>query len=278
VRTIGRQGDGPGEFTRIAKVFVIPGDTLVVAQQGGASLTFVGPSGEFGREIRVSGRVNDLEADAAGDLVASTRSPEAGSGPLQVLARDGTLRLAFGNVPGEPDEPMAYRHFALDREDRVWSARMNEYRIDLYSPAHELTRSISRTVEWFPRVTAEGVRAAAMRGEVVNITSLTDIVVDASGRPWVLIDRQDPDWRPAPGHDPNMPLSFEVVAARTDHVIEILDPRDGSVISTSFTDPDGVLKGFLDTSHVFGFRETTGGNVEVVVWRTYLVRPDVSGG
>ncbi|MGH7482810.1 MAG: hypothetical protein ACRELV_11695, partial [Longimicrobiales bacterium] len=57
------------------------------------------------------------------------------------------------------------------------------------------------------------------------------------------------------------------------HVLEILDPRDGSLIASTVVEPGGVVKGFLDRSHLFGVREATDGSIELVVWRVTLNAP-----
>ncbi|GEM_PF-3514729 len=61
IRTVGRPGDGPGEFREVRSVTVLPGDTAVVYDHPHRRVEVFGPEGEYVRTVRMPGPVS-LEA------------------------------------------------------------------------------------------------------------------------------------------------------------------------------------------------------------------------
>ncbi len=53
VRSIGREGSGPGEFKLMMGIWRWPADSVAVFDYGNARMTVVGPHGEFGRTFRL---------------------------------------------------------------------------------------------------------------------------------------------------------------------------------------------------------------------------------
>jgi hypothetical protein len=54
MRTVGRQGDGPGEYRDIESLYRIRGDSLVIWDRGTRRVTWLTPDGRFVRDARVA--------------------------------------------------------------------------------------------------------------------------------------------------------------------------------------------------------------------------------
>lgn len=85
VKTSGRRGGGPGEFQRPGPLFVLPGDTVLVADAAARRISALDESGAFVREVATS-------------PVSGAASPFA---PIGRLA-DGTL-IGISPLIGPPD-------------------------------------------------------------------------------------------------------------------------------------------------------------------------------
>jgi hypothetical protein len=88
LRTVGRQGRGPGEYEAIHVVFKLPGDTLMVVSRL-PGLTWLSPEGDYVRSLAVN-------------LAGRERHPcRMSEGPIHSLG-DGRLLTGFGpgGIPG----------------------------------------------------------------------------------------------------------------------------------------------------------------------------------
>jgi len=101
LRTVGRKGQGPGEFNGLSWVGRLGGDSLLVWDRANARVSVVGPDGTFVRSfpIRRPGPASltmsptVLELLPGGELLASVRSATP---PSPGLSRDSTLYLRYG--------------------------------------------------------------------------------------------------------------------------------------------------------------------------------------
>ncbi len=86
LRAIGGPGEGPGEFTGLANVFVLPGDSILAWDLSRRRATVFGPDHQIAREF-------------------TPAAPEGGSpaSPVAVLD-EGTLLLDGGSVFGDDEE------------------------------------------------------------------------------------------------------------------------------------------------------------------------------
>ncbi len=106
VTTVGRSGDGPGEFYSPWQVQVGPGDSLYVWDPGRAAISVFGPDYEFNRSFLVppGWTVNSMIVHPGPEIVVSV----SGTGellPIKILSGDG-------NVMAEAGPPMPQRDLA----------------------------------------------------------------------------------------------------------------------------------------------------------------------
>ncbi len=103
VGSVGRHGEGPGEFQRLEKVSLMPGDSIAVADYWLRRITILSPGGDVGRVISLQG-----VADRVRHLIT--------------LGDSGFVGLAY-SYAAFPDEPgnyrMPYKVVRLGMEGRV---------------------------------------------------------------------------------------------------------------------------------------------------------------
>jgi hypothetical protein len=94
VRTIGRRGQGPGEFEGPAAMEVAPGGTIVVADPYQTRLTAMAPNGDFIKTTLLKVWIADFSCGPEGMIIAGC--PDSESSEYRV----GTLDLETGRITG----------------------------------------------------------------------------------------------------------------------------------------------------------------------------------
>lgn len=148
---IGGQGQGPGEYSRIDSVKVLPNGTLVVLDRMNGRVSTFRPSGEFVssfQPVSGSGGRDSLQIDAAGNVYVSGRDPSRPDWRATALFRYTNGREDDAvEVPDKepvPDPGFVVQHPLGDLEPfstatlSAWSSlgflvvgRNDEYRIEL---------------------------------------------------------------------------------------------------------------------------------------------------
>ncbi len=133
LRTIGREGEGPGEFRRASQVFVTSENKIAVAQMMPGKIVQLAPdgkpAGDFPMPATEDGGMHMLwDAGAAGRSVvigagnfAQRDNKITRSSSLQILAPDGTVRAKLAEQTSVDD--MASMNFEEKTARRpVWAA------------------------------------------------------------------------------------------------------------------------------------------------------------
>lgn len=188
LRTIGREGEGPGEFRRAGQLFVTPDNKVAVAQTMPGKIVLLEPdgkpSGNFPMPAAPDGGTQMLwDAGSAGRSVVigtGTFAQKDGkfkvSSSLQLLAPDGALRGKVAEHNQVND--MANMNFEEKTARRpVWSAStggslfvndaFDSYEIKYYGADLKLTRVATRAYEHRARSKEEmeeGAPRIMMRG------------------------------------------------------------------------------------------------------------------
>ncbi|HEX5870018.1 MAG TPA: 6-bladed beta-propeller [Longimicrobium sp.] len=115
LRTVGRSGGGPGEFTHLFGMHLLPGDTVAAYDYQGKRLSFFDPSGALARTVtlrEVNGTLPPRPIGIFSDgrvLVTplynpnfkDSAKPVRDTAVLAVFSAAGTQTASLGSVPGD---------------------------------------------------------------------------------------------------------------------------------------------------------------------------------
>ena len=204
VRTIGRKGQGPGEFSDPNSIDIDREGHLYVLDDRQKRMQVFSTSGEMLKSIRVGnlgiGRMRRL---GSGALVIQSYiawgmsgAPKQKTVPklVKLLAPDLEFRLEFGDPIDYGDEITNTAgnswQFAVDEEDHIYLCFSNQNRIEKFSAEGQLLWRADRELN-FPakmlrkgeqRITANSATYIAPKFNRVAV----GIAADGSGRAWVV--------------------------------------------------------------------------------------------
>lgn len=167
--SVGRSGEGPGEFNDLQRVWLLPGDSLLAYDFGPSRLSVFSPSGDFvrsvhvrapdGRQVIARGSFEDGSLIAVGAPIWSAPGATTGvvrdSVPYYRYDPRGTLVDTLGRFPGvevfrvvSGDDwrltglPFPRAPLAAVGGERFHFGPADAYEILTYSPGGELERVI----------------------------------------------------------------------------------------------------------------------------------------
>ncbi len=281
LRVLGRRGRGPGEYLFAREVRVAPGDSIYVSDPAQRRLTVLGPDHRVARTVPAPAEVAGVLPGRGGEVVvqALDRSPALVGYPLHRLASTGRVVASFGSRRPATRRDRPYddpRAVNRARNQGVWSARLNRYRVELWDASGRPVLALERSPSWFvPWTRHPGVR----EDEVRPVPLLQAVREDARGRLWVFVRVPDARWRAASAPAPaERRRERGVVPANQlrrylDTVVEVLDPRTGRILAS--TRLEGVFAAFLVSGGNLAYtrRETAEGIEKVEVWELGLTEP-----
>lgn len=276
LRSVGRKGQGPREFSFIAHLLVDSAGFVNVFDLGNARMAVYSPGLEFLRTIPLEfpGPTDIVPiADSAWVFAGDIRSLERGGLPLHLVDAKGRLGRSFGAVDPvfRRDIPqLTVRNLALSPEGEIWSAHLLEYRIERWTIEGTQEDELVREVDWFQPNTNPGFVDA----ESPPNPSLAEIEVDENGFLWVLIGVADEDWRDGLGLRPGvygreriLPTSDEKYY---DTIIEVIDPETGFLLATERV-PER-LRRLKPGGYAASYREDEEGYPFIDIWRVRIER------
>lgn len=198
VRRIGREGDGPGAFSRVIDAHVVDGRLVALDQARRAWLIF-NLAGEF-IEARPYGYRTGPFVPVGGSrvvVVSMDPSPEATGLSFHLADIDtGVPSLHFG--PGqERDRNRENGPYSdnvtgsvASRPGTVWWGSAGSPRVEEWSTEDELLRVVDGELPWFPEVT-ESIDPTTDPPS----TLLRSIALDGREYLWMTVRTADPRWR-----------------------------------------------------------------------------------
>jgi hypothetical protein len=128
------------------------------------------------------------EALAGGSFVlnANVHTETSFGHSLHIVSRRGEVTRSFGGGSRAfrvSDELSLVRRIALSRDNTIWVAHPNEYRIEQWDTTGRLLNTHVRRVGWFPRSDPLSRTPA---------TQVRQIDIDGSGRVWLQIATRNP--------------------------------------------------------------------------------------
>jgi hypothetical protein len=278
LRSLGREGGGPGEFRGIGAISTLPNDSLIVFDWGLSRYTLYTAD----LALVTSGPLPltpELSSIAlrSGRFVFNSNllTPNEVGLPLHLVNRQGALERSFGSMTGvyRPDVPyLMARVVTESRAGGVWSAMLPTYQIEHINPnTGVVDRVIRRDVRWFP----PGLKPLAPGEDAVGEPTplLFDIREDRRGYLWTLIAVPDSGWRAvtksASGGEKHGTVLNE--QGYYDSVIEVIDLARGALIA-SVRVPQH-LKQFVGDDLVGGVIEQPDGTPRFQTWQMRLKLP-----
>jgi hypothetical protein len=290
VRSIGRKGIGPGEFSEISAMVIAPGDSLYVVGSrthvlGGSAMSYVRsfrmPVVSF---LQVLPRPNGL---IIVNSVAAVRPEHAGSSIFSV-SPDGRMIRAYPSVSFFTDpngQPMRGRILGPGAGNTFWSTEPTNYVIERWTTDGVRTAWLYRDAHWFtPAVTSSakdarlakvGVRGVGpghnvpptvrrrAAGNEAPFGGLKGIWGVEQSDVWIAGLMPDENWSTARSEDSN---------ALFDTIVEVLDPVS-HVLRTSIRLPFAVHS-VLEPGIISAVTNGAGGFIEVSIWQLTLDRSE----
>lgn len=277
--SVGRAGEGPGEFRSAIDVLDVGGDSLLVLDMALGRSTVVSPELRALRTLPLdpfqvwTGAVMSWPDEVVLHGIAA--SAEAVGWPFHLVALrpEGLdLRRSFGPDRGEsrgPNPIGLLSVLAVDPHGELWSGDRHLYRLSGWSPDGRLERSLERKPEWFAE------RSTRPQGGPSSPPQprIADMRFDAEGLLWVFLHIPSPRWREAwpAGGDATGEISVRRIQADRLYTtrIEVLDLNLGRVVTQSSV--DGLVVAALPGRRVAFYRETAEGLPELVVHTLHIV-------
>ncbi len=212
LRTIGRKGQGPGEFNFPGSLDIDAQGTLIVASPFIKRIQFLGPDGIEADSVTITEDFSEyLRALSSGELVSSVQRgfglPEEGDDDkdpeplMQIMDRKGKVLKTFG-------EPRDYKHdlvnstgntvrFAVDGDGHIYVAFRFQNRIEKYTTDGEIVWRADKELNFNPDkpISKGNIERSGRGGISIQSPRMNEcseaITVDDSGRIWIIsLDRQ----------------------------------------------------------------------------------------
>ena len=274
LRTIGRNGSGPGEYGYLINAEIIAGDSILALDAGNRRLTVLSPSYTVVRSLTLRGTFTRAFPLPAGQLLVNgnVNTQQAAGYPVHVLGPDGAVLRSFGDA-----NPRVYRErdqfnirwVERSNEGDLWLAHVDRYEIERWSIDGRLLRTYRRDASWFPPRDYSTRRAP----EAPPPPMVRAVWQDVAGRVWTISRVPSAEWK-AParvGSSREQPVPpFEVEDRNSDAIVEVFDPSSGALLA-SRRFPHYLL-GNVGLGAVYALRATDNGDLRVDVWQMRLTR------
>jgi hypothetical protein len=265
VGVIGAKGRGPGEFDRVERLAVLGGDSLAVTEV--VRVSVFAPDRSLARTLGVTAPITGVFAipDTSG-LLLGYQDRHKPDYPFHIHIGSDTPPVPVGADGPALYDPLTSPRVAALRGHALWVARRNEYVIERFDlKTGERTGRWRRSADWFPsHFTPQEYAESLTRVQAIQPAS--DSLV------WVAVRKRNPQPSVIENTSFERSPSGEIIARRIseeeardlyDTFVELLDVAHARAITGASFELFG---GFLDSSHVYTYREDQLGVVEIHVW------------
>lgn len=230
--SIGREGEGPGEFRNVSDIEVGDADSLYAFDLLNRTVSVFDPDHAFVRSDRLRITPNIyMESVGRGRFVIASwgRTPERIGFPLHRLGPEGRVEASFGPETQEfrPDQASRVMVAAAD-SGRVWVGEAHRYSLELWDAFEgRQLRELRREVEWFPT----GSPLYRPSVDEPPPSRLVGLAYDGQGRVWTRISVADSRWREAVEEGRGGYAEVTDSERYSDTIVEILDAVTGQPLA-----------------------------------------------
>lgn len=241
VRTIGRNGEGPGEYRAAEIVLIGELDTAYVIDRSTRRMSILSPTWRYVRSFPVPDAAYSAALTREGSFVVSASlSDRARFGkPFHILDQLGNYQRSFGDqgdpvVPG--GSPPLVRIVTKATSAGFWSvSALGQYSIEHWTSDGNRLSALRRTTPWFRQ---ENKPRYTFSADVPPSPFIISAVQDSSGLIWTSILVHDARWREVVRWDNQKTGELASVPTITDRdlaydvLIEVIDPVKGVLLTT----------------------------------------------
>jgi len=272
IKTIGRKGQGPGEFYYPLSIDVDSEGYLYIADPENQRIQILKPDGTEHKTIKmIKNPIGNIRISESGEIIMGSGGGFISFGPgrmdenkslpmlINVLNLEGEVQKNFG-------QPLDYKdllmnrmgnqfHFALDKNNYIYIAFDYQNRIEKYSPDGKLLWKSDRELDYSvtsPKKGESGLKRSGGRVEIrfpqMNRCS-SGIAVDDKGRVWVVTLKRQIKEEESVQTNVRAQRSSSGERAMSISVAGNTDVRETDMYQLEVYAPDGVLLGKLPLSH-----------------------------
>lgn len=271
VRTIGRRGEGPGEYGAITRIRFRRGDTVEIYSGDPRRRTVLGPDRSVvsTNPVPLNFMRSVFLPDGRAMLVDHMATPDRAGYPLQLVEPSGEVVRSLGAVEPEydPREPMRLSRVVAAGPDggSVWTVGRGDYRIELWDTTGTRRAVLQRDADWFEPYVLGTPLEPDGPPPPPQVSLMTR---DAEGRLWIAVLVAADDWRAGFSRAENGRYEPQI-AQIYDTILEVVEPSTGRLLaSRRFTDHSFSV--FLDGSLIVSYEEDEAGYPFLDVWRFSL--------
>ena len=270
LRTMSRQGQGPGEVQGMVRIWVGPGDTLFVADDGNNRLQVLTSHGQYVRSFPMPAPYRRLARLGTGDFVFGRSVTSPGDDMFALIDALGREVKSFSpSMVAEPDLERAIASPRPGTDATFWTASMWHYAVHEWSMAGtpekslSLMRTLVREADWFPPYPEFSTEVYQ---SVPPPAGLLHVWEDNDGLLRVYALLPDPDWRPGIPFNPRPTWHRKTF----DHRVEVVDPSSGRLVAVG--EHEDRLAPVCGSKLMYAVIETPAGDLRVKVVEPYLTR------
>lgn len=275
-RTIGRPGQGPGEFGVILAIRPGAGDSTLVMDAGNRRLAILDAALNVARTARLPVIGGWFGAVGEGGLLVLSGIPGRTAESLdRVFLLDSSLSIERSFMPAparglDTRIESLRRRLAVAKSGVVAVSHWSRYAIEVWRADGTHEKTLVREVDWFP---ADEVGRDGSSGPISPVQEAPRI--DEDGRLWTVTHVRDEDWEESFG-----PARTRAGRSATglskanrddlyDSVIEVVDLESGRLIASRRVDAHVAF--ISNAGHAASYREDRIGYPFVDVWRFEVV-------
>ena len=264
LESLGRAGEGPGEFGRNLALVPGPADSVYVVDNSQYRVSLLDPDGDFVRSFMIPGQAVAHAALASGNLLFHFRPsgrPGDDRALFHMMDPSGQPLARFGTSTREDVETDQWV-VSSHPTGGFWTGSVWKYELFRWQNPDSLVQTVTREVDWFP---PGGEWSPELYASEPPPPQLMHVTVDERGMVWTYSWVPDANWQP----NESRPATPEWSRRNFDTIVEVIDLTEGSVIAAERSDEmlGHACKGNL----AYAIVETAAGDMRVRVLEPRLI-------